>query len=87
MLGYLSLVGPRGALSDLDELAASRGAAACAIELSRERAVSEAEDRLQADFVESLVTGTFGSIDAVQARARRLGFDLEQSVRRDRLRG
>jgi purine catabolism regulator len=78
VLGYLSLVGPRGALSDLDELAASRGAAACAIELSRERAVSEAEDRLQADFVESLVTGTFGSIDAVQARARRLGFDLEQ---------
>jgi purine catabolism regulator len=79
VLGYLSLIGQRGSLSDLDELATSRGAAACAIELSRERAVSEAEDRLQADFVESLVTGTFGSIEAVQTRARRLGFDLEQA--------
>jgi purine catabolism regulator len=79
VLGYLSVLGPRGALGDVDELVASRGAAALAIELARERAVSEAEDRLQADFVESLVTGAYGSVDAIQGRAQRLGFDLEQA--------
>ncbi|HEY3079525.1 MAG TPA: helix-turn-helix domain-containing protein [Chloroflexota bacterium] len=79
VLGYLSLLGPRGSLSDVDELAVSRGAAALAIELARDRAVSEAEDRLQADFVESLVTGAYASVDAIQSRAHRLGFDLNQA--------
>jgi purine catabolism regulator len=79
VLGYLSVLGPRGSLSDVDEVAVSRGAAALTIELARERAVSEAEDRLQADFVESLVTGAYGSVDAIQGRAHRLGFDLDQA--------
>jgi PucR family transcriptional regulator, purine catabolism regulatory protein len=76
VLGFLSVVGRRGGLGELDDLAASRGASACAIELARERAVLEAEDRLQTDLVESLVTGSFASADAVAMRAERLGFDL-----------
>ncbi|HZQ97419.1 MAG TPA: helix-turn-helix domain-containing protein [Chloroflexota bacterium] len=76
VLGYLSVVGRRSALGELDELAASRGAAACAIELARERAVLEAEDRLQTDLVEALISGNYPSADAVLARAERLGFSL-----------
>jgi purine catabolism regulator len=76
VLGFLSMVGRKGALGELDELAASRGAAACAIELARERAVLEAEDRLQTDLVEALVTGSFGSVEAITTRAERLGYDL-----------
>ena len=77
VLGYLSVVGRRGTLSEIDELAARRGASACAIELARERAVLEAEDRLQTDLVEALVTGTFVSSESIVTRAHRLGFDLK----------
>lgn len=80
VLGFLSVVGRRGALGELDELAASRGAAACAIDLARERAVLEAEDRLQTDLVEALVTGSFSSVEAISTRAERLGYDLGGQV-------
>jgi PucR family transcriptional regulator, purine catabolism regulatory protein len=76
VLGYLSVVGERGSLTEVDDLAASRGAAACAIEMARERAVHEAEDRLQTDLVEALTSGSYPSPDAVLTRAERLGFDL-----------
>lgn len=79
VLGYLSVVGRRGSLGELDELAASRGASACAIELARERAVLEAEDRLQTDLVEALVTGGYTSVDTIVTRSDRLGFDLRGS--------
>ncbi|TAK23384.1 MAG: PucR family transcriptional regulator [Chloroflexota bacterium] len=79
ILGYLSIAGPRGKLADIDDLAASRGAAACTIDLARERAVSEVEDRLQTDLVEALVTGGYGSINGAQTRAQRLSFDLNRS--------
>jgi len=76
VLGYLSVVADRGTLGELDELAASRGAAACAIELARERAVLEVEDRLQTDLVDALTTGNYPSAQSVLGRAERLGFDL-----------
>lgn len=76
VLGYLSIVGGRGTLTEVDDLAASRGAAACTIEMTRERAVLEVEDRLQTDLVEALTNGSYASADAVLARAERLGFDL-----------
>lgn len=78
VLGFLSVVGRRGTLGELDDLAASRGAAACAIELARERAVLEAEDRLQTDLVEALVTGSYTSIESIATRGERLGFDLQE---------
>jgi PucR family transcriptional regulator, purine catabolism regulatory protein len=76
ILGYLSLVGRSEALGEMEELAASRGASACAIELVREKAVLEVEDRMQSDLLDALVTGSYPSIDIVRARADRLGFDL-----------
>ncbi|HUE76046.1 MAG TPA: helix-turn-helix domain-containing protein [Chloroflexota bacterium] len=76
ILGYLSLVGRSESLGEMEELAASRGASACAIELVREKAVLEVEDRMQSDLLDALVTGTYPSIEIVRARAERLGFDL-----------
>ena len=73
-------------MGELDDLAASRGAAACAIELARERAVLEAEDRLQTDLVEALVTGLVrvGRRGRDAGRAARLR--PERAVLRGRLR-
>lgn len=76
VLGYLSVIADRGTIGELDELAASRGAAACAIELARERAVLEVEDRLQTDLVDALTTGNYPSAESVLGRAERLGYDL-----------
>lgn len=75
---YLSVIGPPETLTELDALAVRRAAAACAIELARERAVLETEDRLHADLVDSLLSGTYGSVEGFLARAERLGYDLRQ---------
>ncbi|MFN2568986.1 MAG: PucR family transcriptional regulator [Candidatus Dormibacteria bacterium] len=74
--GYLSIVGPQAHLGHLVRLACARAASACAIELDRERAVLKARDDLEGEFLDSLLTGTFSSEEAVQERGRRLGFDL-----------
>jgi purine catabolism regulator len=75
--GFVVLVGADSELEQLARLAVSRAASACAIELSRERAVLETQERLEGEFVASLISGTYTSESAVVERARRLGVDLE----------
>ena len=74
--GYLSVIAPEAELDQLTRLAVSRAASACAIELDRERAVLQARDELEGEFLESLLAGTYSSETAVRHRAQRLGFDL-----------
>jgi purine catabolism regulator len=74
--GYLSLVGPHDALGELERAAVGYGAAACAIEMVKEHAVLEAEDRRQADFLDDLLSGALPSEDSALRRARRFGYDL-----------
>ncbi|MBI4321360.1 MAG: helix-turn-helix domain-containing protein [Chloroflexi bacterium] len=74
--GYVSMLGRRPELSEADRLAVARAAAACAIELARERAVLEAQDRMQADFVDDLLVGNFPNAEAMWGRAKRLGYEL-----------
>jgi purine catabolism regulator len=76
---YLFLLAPREGMEDADRVAVRRGAAALAIDASRLQAATETEDRLQADLVEALLTGDFHSPQAVQERARRLGYQLAPS--------
>lgn len=74
--GFISLIGPDAELDQLSRLAVARAASACAIELDRERAVLQARDELEGEFLESLLAGTYSSESAVRHRAERLGFDL-----------
>jgi purine catabolism regulator len=74
--GFISLVAPDAELDQLSRLAVARAASACAIELDRERAVLQARDELEGEFLESLLAGTYSSESAVRHRAERLGFDL-----------
>ena len=74
--GYVAVVGPVSQLDQLARMAVSRAASACAIELDRERAVTETRDRLEGEFIESLLSGTYTSEDGALERARRLGVDL-----------
>ncbi len=56
--GYLSIVGPAGNLDLLDNLTVEHGAAACALEMAKAKAVSEAKKSLRGDFLEGLLAGT-----------------------------
>ncbi|HEX6493506.1 MAG TPA: helix-turn-helix domain-containing protein [Candidatus Dormibacteraeota bacterium] len=74
--GFISLIAPDADLDQISRLAVARAASACAIELDRERAVLQARDELEGEFLESLLAGTYSSESAVRHRAERLGFDL-----------
>jgi purine catabolism regulator len=78
--GLVSVIAPEAALDQVARLAVARAAAACAIELDRERAVRSARDELEGEFVESLLAGTYSSEDVVRERAERLGFDLDHGT-------
>lgn len=62
--GYLSLVGVLGELDDLDHLVAEQGALVCAVEMSRAKAVREAEKRLKGDLLTVLLQENLTPRDA-----------------------
>jgi purine catabolism regulator len=68
--GYLSVVGPAGSLDLLDTLTVEHGAAACALEMAKAKAVSEAKKSLRGDFLEGLLAGTLpaGEVDRLAGR-------------------
>jgi purine catabolism regulator len=56
--GYLSIIGPADELDMLDTLTVEHGAAACALEMAKAKAVSEAKKALRGNFLEGLLAGT-----------------------------
>lgn len=78
LIGYLSILGAKDSLDDLDRLAGERGSLVCAVELAKQRAVEAAEFRLRGDFLDMLLTaGTIGEA----ALARRAG-EMEYALDR-----
>lgn len=72
--GFLSLVAVRGSLTRFDLLVAERSAAACALEMAKAKAVSEAEKRVRGTFVDALLAGSLSLSEAGQW-ARRNGYN------------
>ncbi len=68
--GYLSLVGHEGDLDDIDLLVAEHGAAACAIEMAKAKAISDTEKRLRGTFLDRLLIGDVGQQEAVRQGER-----------------
>lgn len=56
--GYLSVIGPAGELDMFDSLTVEHGAAACALEMAKAKAVNEAKKSLRGDFLEGLLAGS-----------------------------
>lgn len=75
--GYVSIVGLAGDLDLLDSLAAEHGAAACALEMAKAKAVSEAEKKLRGDFLEGLLAGTLPQKE-IERLEGRLDHDTSQ---------
>ncbi|MDX1613195.1 MAG: helix-turn-helix domain-containing protein [Candidatus Promineifilaceae bacterium] len=55
--GYVSVIGPPDELDLLDVLTTEHGAAACALEMAKAKAISEARKELRGNFLEGLLAG------------------------------
>jgi purine catabolism regulator len=73
--GYLSVIAPESELTELDRLAASRGASVCAVEVAKEAAVGEAEARLRGDLLDQLLSEDVEGNQVLLGKARRLGYN------------
>ncbi len=82
IVGYVWAGDPSGHLSPLADGVVSHAAAACTLEMVRQRAIVEGESRVRNSFLEDLLAGSITSVNATRRRARFLGYDLlhEQAV-------
>jgi purine catabolism regulator len=77
--GFLTLLGPRDDMRDLDDEIALRAASAFAVPIAQHRAVMETQTRLQGSFLEHLLAGTFTDEDEIERRAQYLGHSLVEA--------
>ncbi|HYO87868.1 MAG TPA: helix-turn-helix domain-containing protein [Candidatus Limnocylindrales bacterium] len=68
--GYLSIVGHDTELDDIDLLVAEHGAAACALEMAKAKAVSDTEKRLRGTFLDRILIGDVSQQEAVRQGER-----------------
>lgn len=68
--GYLSIIGHDSDIDDIDLLVAEHGAAACALEMAKLKAVSETEKRLRGTFLDRLLIGDVSQVEAVRQGER-----------------
>ncbi|MBC8097804.1 MAG: PucR family transcriptional regulator ligand-binding domain-containing protein, partial [Armatimonadetes bacterium] len=68
--GYLSILGRDNDLDDVDALVTEHGAAACALEMAKAKAISETEKRLRGTFLDRLLIGDVSQQEAVRQGER-----------------
>lgn len=68
--GFLSIIGYDNDLDDIDELVAEHGAAACALEMAKLKAVSETEKKLRGTFLDRLLIGDVSQQEAIRQGER-----------------
>ena len=73
--GYLSFVGVAEDLDALDALVAEQGAEACALEMSKAKAVSQVTKALRGEFVDAMLAGRVSPKETAQW-ARQIGHDV-----------
>jgi PucR family transcriptional regulator, purine catabolism regulatory protein len=68
--GYLSIVGYDNEIDDIDLLVCEHGAAACALEMAKQKMVSETEKRLRGTFLDRLLIGDVNQQEAIRQGER-----------------
>lgn len=68
--GYLSIVGHDTDMDDVDLLVCEHGAAACSLEMAKQKMVSETEKRLRGTFLDRLLLGDVSQQEAVRQGER-----------------
>lgn len=68
--GYLSIIGDDQDIDDIDLLVAEYGAAACALEMAKIKAINETEKRLRGTFLDRLLIGDVNQQEAIRQGER-----------------
>jgi PucR family transcriptional regulator, purine catabolism regulatory protein len=68
--GYLSIIGYESEIDSIDELVAEHGAAACALEMAKQKMISETEKRLRGTFLDRLLIGDVSQQEAIRQGER-----------------
>lgn len=68
--GYLSIIGHEGDLDEIDQLVCEHGAAACELEMAKQKAVNETEKRLRGTFLDRLLLGDVSQQEAIRQGER-----------------
>lgn len=76
--GYLSIIGHDTDLDDIDLLVAEHGAAACALEMAKAKAISDTEKRLRGTFLDRLLNGDVSQQEAIR-QGERFEHDMTQT--------
>lgn len=76
--GYLSIIGRDTELDDIDLLVAEHGAAACALEMAKAKAISDTEKRLRGTFLDRLLIGDVSQQEAIR-QGERFDHDMTQT--------
>ena len=76
--GYLSIIGRDNELDDIDLLVAEHGAAACALEMAKAKAISDTEKRLRGTFLDRLLIGDVSQQEAIR-QGERFEHDMLQT--------
>jgi purine catabolism regulator len=75
--GYLSIIGRDTELDDIDALVCEHGAAACALEMAKAKAISDTEKRLRGTFLDRLLIGDVSQQEAIR-QGERFEHDMTQ---------
>ena len=76
--GYLSIIGRESDLDEIDQLVCEHGAAACAVEMAKQKAIHETEKRLRGTFLDRLLLGDVSQQEAIR-QGERLQHDMTQT--------
>lgn len=76
--GFLSIIGWDNTLDDIDTLVAEHGAAACALEMAKAKAISDTEKRLRGTFLDRVLGGDVSHQEAVR-QGERFEHDMQQT--------
>lgn len=76
--GCLSIIGLESDLDEVDQLVCEHGAAACALEMAKQKAVNETEKRLRGTFLDRLLLGDF-SLQEAARQGERFNHDMAQT--------
>ncbi len=76
--GYLSIIGRESELDEIDQLVCEHGAAACALEMAKQKAVNETEKRLRGTFLDRLLLGDVSQQEAIR-QGRRFDHDMTRA--------
>jgi PucR family transcriptional regulator, purine catabolism regulatory protein len=76
--GYLSIIGRDSELDDIDLLVTEHGAAACALEMAKAKAISDTEKRLRGTFLDRLLIGDVNQQEAIR-QGERFEHDMLQT--------